>query len=199
VLGSKETPFQCTTCNKYYKSNVTLGRHVCKHKETAEDRVQDTKEEAQTFTLESPNVIYITENPDHKLNISDWNTIPVIVKSIYFNEKHPENQCVYLKNLRTNIVKYFSNCTNSINEDSLVKVIDKMITIAISTIVATLVCHNTEKNKDPDIYSTKLNDILSDWKVIIRKKIKRDLVSFTKSYRSVNNNILICTIHETKA
>jgi hypothetical protein len=199
VLGSNQTPFQCTTCNKYYKSNVTLGRHICKHKAQIENTVKDTKDNVRTFTLESPNVTYITENADHKLDINDWKMIPVVVKSIYFNEKHPENQCVYLKNLRTNIVKYFSNCTDSINEDSLVKVIDKMIKVAVSTIVATMVYHNTEENKDPDVYSTKLKEILSDWKVIVRKKIKKDLVAFTKSYRAVNNNIVICSIHETKA
>jgi hypothetical protein len=188
VLGSGKTPFHCTACNKYYKSNVTLGRHICKPTLLVENLVKDTKEEATTFTLESPNVKYITENVDHKLDINDWKTIPAVVKSIYFNEKHPENQCVYIKNFRKSVVSYFSNCTNALCEDLVVKVIDKTIAIAVSTIVANSVFHNKDKQVDSDVYTVKLNDILSDWKVIIRKKIKKDLVAFTKTYLSLNSN-----------
>jgi len=147
----KLTLFNCNSCNKCYKSAETLKKHICKSLKDPEPEQEintETVEEIETIESQiplavshkddipeplksdiiitdilNPRIDYINAEYIIELGEAKGKAYPILVEYIYFNDEHPENHVVYMKNYYHSEAYVFMNdrwqatsCSHALNQ-----------------------------------------------------------------------------------
>ena len=125
-------------------NKTSINRHIkiCKLKQQSLEQENKNLREKLAKTKSKPNTINIINNNNVNINLTPWNNpylpddiekyyseavkkiflaVPTLIKFIHFNEEHPENHNICIRNARSKVAKVFNGKEwESIDEDRLI-------------------------------------------------------------------------------
>ncbi len=138
---------QCPTCGKVYKNKHAKYYHVRK------GCTAPIREDVKLTEFTEENTDYITEDFSLKCLKNAAYGVKPMMDEIYFNKDHPENHNARLMSLKNNMAEVYT--AEGWKPESLLFVVDRMISNAVGTIIVKL----QDSNLNPSEYLSKYHAI----------------------------------------
>ncbi len=149
VILTISVEIKCDACNKKFSTKDTLSYHIlntCKNKNTELlNKIQELefKLAIAEAKAEVPQTVinnYIVLNGYNDTNVSKLNdkhylkainkmclSVPMMIRDVHFNPDMPENQNIYISNMRNGYVMVYNNETKNWDARPKDQMIDKLI------------------------------------------------------------------------